>query len=212
MEMWGITDQGAVREQNQDHYSILRLPEGNALCVVCDGMGGAKAGNVASELAVNTFLAAFQEGDRSQPLRDRLLEAVQHANTAVYRRAREDENCRGMGTTMVAVHLTPDGEALLLNVGDSRGYLVQSEGIERITRDHSLVEDLVQRGEISATEARIHPQKNLITRALGIESQVQVDFFALTLKCEDCLLLCSDGLSNTVEDQEFLFEIRPIHR
>ena len=206
LNIWGITDKGAVREQNQDSYRITRLEGGNALCTVCDGMGGARAGNVASSLAVDTFESAFL-AERTLPLQDRMLTAAETANRAIYRRAREDEACRGMGTTIVAVHVTPEGHALMLNVGDSRGYCIQESGIERITRDHSLVEDLLARGEITETEARSHPQKNLITRALGVESQVRADFFDLTLAPGAFLLLCSDGLSNTVNDQELLFEV-----
>ena len=206
MNIWGITDKGAVREQNQDSFRITRLPGGEALCTVCDGMGGARAGNVASTLAVDTFESAFLA--RSElPLQDRMLTAAESANRAIYRKAREEESCRGMGTTMVAVHLTPKGRALLLNVGDSRGYCIQESGIERITRDHSLVEDLLERGEITETEARSHPQKNLITRALGVEAHVRADFYDLELAPGAYLLLCSDGLSNTVNDQELLFEV-----
>ena len=112
-----------------------------------------------------------------------------------------------MGTTIVAVHITPQGHAILLNVGDSRGYRIRPSGIERITRDHSLVEDLVERGQITESEARSHPQKNLITRALGVESHVRADFYDLTLEAGEFLLLCSDGLVNTVTDQEMLFEV-----
>lgn len=206
MNLWGITNKGAVREQNQDSFCIRRLADGNALCLVCDGMGGAKAGNVASALAVETFEASFLGQSPSSSIQDRLLTAAEEANLAIYRRAREDEDCRGMGTTIVAVHITPQGHAILLNVGDSRGYRIRPSGIERVTRDHSLVEDLVERGQITESEARSHPQKNLITRALGVESHVRADFYDLTLEKGEFLLLCSDGLSNTVEDQELLFE------
>ena len=206
MELWGITDKGSVREQNQDNYAIVNLPDGSALCVVCDGMGGAKAGNVASTMAVEAFCSFF----RSQlelPRKERMLEAVDAANRAIYSRAREDEACRGMGTTIVAAHILPDGSTLMVNVGDSRGYKVQETGINRVTRDHSLVEDMLLRGDITETEARSHPQKNLITRALGVEAQVRADVFELELKQGSYLLLCSDGLSNIVEDQELLFEV-----
>ena len=206
LNIWGITDKGAVREQNQDSYCITWLDNGDALCAVCDGMGGARAGNVASSLAVDTFESSFL-AESALPLRDRMLTAAETANRVIYRRAREDETCRGMGTTLVAVHITQDGRALMLNVGDSRGYRIQESGIERVTRDHSLVEDLLARGEITETEARSHPQKNLITRALGVEAQVRADFFDLTVAPGTFLLLCSDGLSNTVNDQELLFEV-----
>lgn len=209
MNIWGITDTGAVREQNQDYYDIERIDPNLGLGIVCDGMGGAKAGNVASRLAVETFL----EKARSIPLElwrtepEAILHsAAEQANEAVYFRAGTDNDCRGMGTTMVAALVT--GEmAYLLNIGDSRAYLVRSEGITRITRDHSVVEALVARGEITPEQARQHPQKNLITRVLGGESKLRADLYRQALSPGDTLLLCSDGLTNMVTDQEILYEV-----
>lgn len=209
MNVWGITDVGAVRKQNQDSYHIERPAEDMALGIVCDGMGGAKAGNVASLLAVETFL----ETARSQPLEqwrnepEALLHfAAEQANAAVHFRACVDADCRGMGTTMVTALVVGD-RAYILNIGDSRCYLVQPEGISRITRDHSLVEDLLARGQITPEQARQHPQKNLITRALGAEAKLRADLYRQDLTDGDALLLCSDGLSNTVTDQELLYEV-----
>ena len=209
MNIWGITDVGLVRKQNQDNYHIELLAEDMALGIVCDGMGGAKAGNVASQLAVETFLdtanAQPPEQWRNEP--EALLHfAAEQANGAVHFRASVDADCRGMGTTMV-VALAIGNQAYILNIGDSRCYLVRPEGISRVTRDHSVVEDLVARGQITPEQARQHPQKNLITRALGAESQLRADLFRQSVEPGDALLLCSDGLSNVVSDQELLYEV-----
>lgn len=209
MNIWGITDVGAVRNQNQDSYHIELLAEDMALGIVCDGMGGAKAGNVASQLAVETFLETAKaqppEQWRNEP--EALLHfAAEQANGAVHFRANVDADCRGMGTTMVAALVVGD-RAYILNIGDSRCYLVRPEGITKVTRDHSVVEDLVFRGQITPEQARQHPQKNLITRALGAESRLRADLFRQPMEHGDALLLCSDGLSNMVSDQELLYEV-----
>ena len=209
MNIWGITDVGAVRHQNQDSYHIELLAEDMALGIVCDGMGGAKAGNVASQLAVETFLQTAKaqppEQWRNEP--EALLHfAAEQANGAVHFRANVDADCRGMGTTMVAALVVGD-RAYILNIGDSRCYLVRPEGITKVTRDHSVVEDLVARGQITPEQARQHPQKNLITRALGAESRLRADLFRQPMEPGDALLLCSDGLSNMVSDQELLYEV-----
>ena len=209
MNIWGITDVGAVRHQNQDSYHIELLAEDMALGIVCDGMGGAKAGNVASQLAVETFLETAKaqppEQWRNEP--EALLHfAAEQANGAVHFRANVDADCRGMGTTMVAALVVGD-RAYILNIGDSRCYLVRPEGITKVTRDHSVVEDLVARGQITPEQARQHPQKNLITRALGAESRLRADLFRQPMEHGDALLLCSDGLSNMVSDQELLYEV-----
>lgn len=205
---WGITDKGSVRQQNQDAYYLDVLSDDLAVGLVCDGMGGARAGNIASMLAVEQFvdtLPQLPEGTPEDP-EALLARASAGANEAVYHRARTNPDCSGMGTTMVAALVT-GGRAYLLNIGDSRAYYISGDGIRRITRDHSLVEDMVRRGDITPEEARTHPQKNLITRALGTEEQVRADFYRQSVKPGDWLLLCSDGLSNVVSDQEMLYEV-----
>ncbi len=209
MNLWAVTDVGLVRQQNQDAYCAQLLSQERALLAVCDGMGGARAGNVASRLAIDTFCAAVMEtlaaSDAPEDIRQGLLSAAEAANTAVYRRAMEDPECTGMGTTLVAVLV--DGETCyVLNVGDSRAYRISQQGIRQITRDHSLVGDLVANGEITAEQARVHPQKNLITRALGATRHVQADLFCEPYAPEEFILLCSDGLSNLLSDQELLYE------
>lgn len=208
MELWGISDVGAVRKQNQDAYYCSAPDERYPFAVVCDGMGGARAGNVASSMAVESFAATLQEGlaaDKPE-VESLLCQAVERANELLCYRAAMDENCRGMGTTLVAAVVEPD-VVRLVNVGDSRAYVVSPQGISQLTRDHSVVEDLVERGEITHEEARLHPQKNLITRALGAEVQVTADTYKMERQEGTFILLCSDGLSNVVTDQELLFEL-----
>ena len=205
---WGITDKGAVRTQNQDGFYLDVPSEHLAVGVVCDGMGGAKAGNVASLVAVETFVDALKEMGRQEESRPAtvLAQAAETANSAVFHRAATDPDCRGMGLTMVAA-LVVERMAYLLNIGDSRAYHVNDQGIARLTRDHSVVEDMVARGDITPEEARNHPRKNLITRALGSEEHIRADLYEKELQPGDFLLLCSDGLSNIVTDQELLYEV-----
>ena len=210
MQIWALTDPGNLRPQNQDAYETATFGFDRALLVVCDGMGGARAGNVASELAVAAFTAhvrASQKGvSGAERIFSMLREALARANRAVYERAQASEEYAGMGTTLVAAIIVKN-TAYLINVGDSRAYHITQEGITRITRDHSLVEDMVQRGELTREQARNHPHKNLITRALGAEPVLLADCFDQDVAPGDYLLLCSDGLSNVVTDQEILYEV-----
>ena len=209
MNIWGITNTGSVRQQNQDAYRVEPLPEDGLLAVVCDGMGGARSGNVASQMAVHLFGDAVLEGFQlpQVPAPDELLRtAAELANERIYDRALNDPSCLGMGTTLVAA-LVREGTVHVINVGDSRAYAISRAGIRRVTRDHSVVEDLVARGEITPDEARLHPQKNLITRALGADAAAQPDLYQLPAVPGEFLLLCSDGLSNVVTDQELLYEV-----
>lgn len=206
METWGITHRGAVRQQNQDAFDAQRLEDGRIIALVCDGMGGARAGNVASSMAVELFMRRFFEQKDEPNDQERMQISAALANQEVFQRAANDPDCAGMGTTLVAALAGP-GEAVILNEGDSRAYHVNQEGIVLITRDHSLVEDMVERGELTREEARNHPHKNLITRALGAEPVLLADCFRQTMAPGDCLLLCSDGLSNVVTEQEMLYEV-----
>lgn len=210
MEAWGLTDPGKVRSQNQDFYELRELEDGSVLAVVCDGMGGARAGNVASRLAVEVF---YQEIERvmdprftEKELLRMLKEAVELANSAVYEQSLLSDEYVGMGTTLVAALIRSD-HAYVVNVGDSRAYHLNREEIHMITEDHSVVEMMVKRGEITREQAKYHPVKNLITRAVGTEETVESDTFVQKLKPGDSILLCSDGLSNMMADQEILFEV-----
>ena len=206
MNVWGITDRGKIREQNQDAFAHQVLPDGRVIALVCDGMGGARAGNIASSMAVDVFMEAFLEDGEDSPDLEHMERAAALANRQVFRRAVEDENCVGMGTTLVAA-LAGEEEALILNEGDSRAYHINQNGIALVTRDHSLVESMVDRGDITEEEARRHPSRNLITRALGPDISADCDGYICPMQAGEYLLLCSDGLVNTVTDQEMLFEV-----
>ena len=180
------------------------------LCIVCDGMGGAKSGNIASTLAVDVFVEEvrrmWKPGIAQHTLEQMLRGAVKLANFTVYDQAQQFEEFDGMGTTLVAA-LIQGHRVTVVNVGDSRAYKVDSDGIRQVTRDHSLVQMMVDRGELSPEVARTYPGKNFITRAIGTESLVECDLYHLDVKKGDYLLLCSDGLSNMMDEQEILFEI-----
>ena len=210
MQYWGITDPGCARTQNQDTYQIEMLDKNTLLCVVCDGMGGAKSGNVASTLAADVFVQEIKRSwvpDMDQDKTDRMLQgAVKLANFTVYDQSRQFEEFAGMGTTLVAV-LISGKNVTVVNVGDSRAYTVDRDGVLLLTKDHSLVQMMVERGELTQEQARTYPGKNLITRAIGTEPMVSCDIFHRKAEGGDCLLLCSDGLSNLVDEQEILFEV-----
>ena len=210
MQSWGLTDQGCVRKQNQDAYQIEKLDRNTLLCVVCDGMGGAKSGNVASTLATDVFVQEVRQSWKSHLDQTRmdeiLLGAVKLANFTVYDQSQQFPEFDGMGTTLVAV-LVHGKKATVVNVGDSRAYAIDESGIVQITKDHSLVQMMVDRGELSAERAKTYPGKNFITRAVGTEPTVMCDIFHLDVAKGDFFLLCSDGLSNLMDDQEILFEV-----
>ena len=210
MQTWSITDPGCVRPQNQDACSVEQLDENCTLCVVCDGMGGAKSGNVASALAVEVFMqeirASWKNGMSQEDVDHMLRSAVKLVNFAVYDQAAQFVDFAGMGTTLVAA-LVEGKNATVVNVGDSRAYHIGAEGIRIITQDHSVVQLMVDRGELTPEEAKLYPGKNLITRAIGTDATVECDLFRLELEREDGILLCTDGLSNLLDEQEILFEV-----
>ena len=210
MQSWGLTDRGCVRKQNQDAFHIEQLDKSSMLCVVCDGMGGAKSGNVASSLAVDVFVqeicrnwSSGMDWDRADML---LRSAVKLANFTVYDQAKQFEEFDGMGTTLVAALLRKN-QVSIVNVGDSRCYGITRDGIRQLTKDHSLVQMMVDRGELTPEVAKSYPGKNFITRAIGTEPLVMCDIFHRDMNKGDFLLLCSDGLSNLMDDQEILFEV-----
>ena len=209
MDCWGLTDPGSVRPQNQDAFHMERLDRHSLLCVVCDGMGGAKSGNVASTLAVDVFVQEVKQTwtpDMDKNQQDRMLQsAVKLANFTVYDQSKQFEEFAGMGTTLVAV-LIHGRHVTTVNVGDSRAYIMDADGIAQETKDHSLVQLMVDRGDLSAEQAKTYPGKNFITRAIGTEQTVSCDIYHREVTRGDYLLLCSDGLSNMLDDQEILFE------
>ena len=209
ISVFGITDKGVLRQNNQDACASAVLGPKRAWGVVCDGMGGANAGDIASKMAVETFGGQMEKLKSLLPrLREGelLVKAAEEANEAIFLRAQSDPACDGMGTTMVGA-LIWDKTLWIVNVGDSRAYLVRKEEIRRLTRDHSLVEDLLSQGKLTPEQARRHPQRNLITRALGTTPKVKADLFRETVHRGDVVLLCSDGLVNEATDEEICRDI-----
>ena len=187
---------------NQDHLYTSLEPVGNLpnIFLVADGMGGHRAGGYASSCAVETIL---QEAGicPEEEVEQILTRAIRRANEVIAHRAREDERFAGMGTTVVAACLKQE-ELIAANVGDSRLYVVHDDSIEQVTEDHSLVQEMVKYGGINREEARVHPNKNIITRAVGLEEDLQVDCFRRTLRRGERVLLCSDGLTDMLEDEQ----------
>lgn len=211
MRHWELSDTGRVRKENQDSCRVVEYEADDGspmiLALVCDGMGGAKGGAVASSLAADCVTERIAERKPGMAeLHDELKQAAELANRMVFERSQKDSECSGMGTTLVAA--VSDGKrAVVMNVGDSRCYLIRGESIEQITKDHSLVEGLVDSGEITREEARNHPKRNIITRAVGVSERLDCDFFEAELGDQAGLLLCSDGLSTVLEDREILSEV-----
>jgi serine/threonine protein phosphatase PrpC len=184
------TDPGRKRRRNEDSY-VIAPP----LFAVADGMGGAQAGEVASGLAAG----ALEESRAADGGERRVVELIQEANRRVHERAMTDAATAGMGTTITAALVEPDGRVVFGHVGDSRAYLLRDDKLEQLTDDHTLVAELVRRGELSPGEAEVHPQRSVITRALGTDPDVDVDTFAVDARPGDVYLICSDGLSSMVE-------------
>ncbi len=199
MKTYSITDTGALREMNQDYFFASDDPIGNLpnLYIVADGMGGHKAGDYASRYTTQRMVASVSRSSVEEPVTI-LQEAIATANKILIEEAAEDEAKRGMGTTLVAATIL-DGKLYVANIGDSRLYVINRD-IRQITRDHSLVAEMVRMGEVNEADARQHPDKNIITRAIGAGENVQADFFEIDLQENDRILLCTDGLTNMVED------------
>lgn len=206
MKAYAKTDIGSKRSMNQDFFYCNENAVGSFhnLFIVADGMGGHKAGDHASKLCVECMVDSIEKSSHKTPVTI-FEEAVDIANDKIYRAAKENVEFEGMGTTMVACTLLGD-TMYVANIGDSRLYLLRDE-ISQITDDHSLVEELVKQGNITESEARVHPQKNIITRALGTDVQVSADFFEVTVQKGDIVLLCSDGLSNMLDDEDMEYII-----
>lgn len=202
MKTASLTDKGKRRQLNQDVVYSSELPVGNLpnLFMIADGMGGHKAGDYASRYAVDTVCSEAARSDEKTP--ERILQgAINVANADIFELSNENRDFEGMGTTLVAA--TIDGKRLKVgNVGDSRLYIVNGKHIRQITVDHSLVEEMIRMGGLDRESARTHPNKNIITRAVGVAYAVFADFYEVELQAGDIVLLCSDGLSNMLEDEE----------
>ena len=212
MQAYGITDKGNFRKNNQDYFSIKRCEKKSCYIVaLCDGMGGEASGEIASELANKSFVDYVNSKLTSRTclnpcVHDVLIDACNDANAMAYEYSMFDPSLNGMGTTIVGGVISDIGIVRIVNIGDSRAYTFSyiEEKISQLTTDHSLVEDLVKNGVLTKDQAKNHPQKNIITRAIGTDESVETDYFETVLLDGDILLLCSDGLSNSVSNDEML--------
>lgn len=211
MRIVGKTDTGLVRKTNQDDFACGLFPDGNAWAVVCDGMGGVNGGSVASTKAVGIISESIKKGyDGNTDLASvkRLIgSAITEGNKGVYQTALNDPSLFGMGTTVIACIATPQN-AYVAHAGDSRAYIAGKSGIVLLTRDHSIVQEMLESGKLKPEEAVNHPQRNIITRALGVEEELNIDFCETTFADGSTVLICTDGLTNVVEESEILKVIR----
>lgn len=209
MKCVGCSDVGKKRRNNEDSFRFGKFDDEVVWAVVCDGMGGASGGQIASSVAADIISRNIEKcynklmGEKS--LENLLLSAVTAANVIVYDKSVEDLSLSGMGTTVVACIVKGD-YVCIAHVGDSRAYCLSESGIRQITKDHSLVQQMLDNGQITEEQFKNHPNKNIITRALGVGEKVEIDFNNLTLEPEDTILICSDGLSGCVSDER-LFEL-----
>lgn len=205
MKTFSITDTGVLREMNQDYFFESETPVGNLpnLFIVADGMGGHKAGEYASRYTTERIVASVARSEEEETI-SILREAINKANALLLAESREDESKKGMGTTLVIATIV-DNKLVVANVGDSRLYLLNDSSINQVTRDHSLVDEMVRIGEIAPEDARLHPDKNIITRAIGAVDDVEADYFEVELGGKECILMCTDGLTNMVKDEDILY-------
>ena len=204
MNIVSLTDIGLVRSSNQDNFKTSSISDSVAWAIVCDGMGGTNGGNIASKIAVDVISESIESNFNnidSDKIKDILVSAAYEANSVIYDKALSDENLTGMGTTLVAA-IIQNNIIHLVNVGDSRAYLITKTEVTQITKDHSIVQDMVDHGEITLKEARNHPHKNIITRALGVDKFVDVDYYEVSFEKGNTLLMCTDGFSNYMENDK----------
>ena len=205
MKIFALSDVGKIREDNEDNFGFETMGDEQGVFVVCDGMGGAQAGQVASQIASTVFISELKGYVREKMtlryMESTLQNALRFACYETYQKANSAPEFYGMGTTLVG-GIYHNGQVLLANIGDSRAYFFDGETLSQTTRDHSFVEELVQLGEITEEEARSHPRRNIITRALGPDRRPKPDYFPFTMEKGQKLLLCSDGLSNMVKDDQ----------
>lgn len=209
MIIFGSSNVGLVRLENQDSYVIDTFDNGVGFAVVCDGMGGASGGKIASITAVNSFssvISGLHPDMSSDEIIGVLDKAIKSANSEIYNKSSTDIALSGMGTTLVAA-VVIQNKVYVLNIGDSRCYILSDDKIRRITRDHSAVQELVDQGMLTESQARNHPNKNIITRALGVDKSFDYDLFVENVRNGDIIMLCTDGVTNYVDDLEIPFEI-----
>jgi serine/threonine protein phosphatase PrpC len=210
LKVFSKSDIGLVRHSNEDACKCGVFSDGFAWAVVCDGMGGANGGNVASGIAVNMIseqiVSSYHEGMTNNSIKHLITSAVFNANLTIHEKAMDESTLNGMGTTVV-VAIVQGGIAHIAHAGDSRAYLITAHsGIKQLTTDHSMVQEMINNGDLTEQQAKKHPQKNIITRALGVESSIQLDYCESEFSQDSLLLICTDGLSNYV-DAEQIYEI-----
>ncbi|MGM0844550.1 MAG: Stp1/IreP family PP2C-type Ser/Thr phosphatase [Bacillota bacterium] len=199
-----FTDKGKVRQHNEDSVGVFNNKDGDCLAVVADGMGGHRAGDVASTLTINKLEELWKSQEKittADQAENWLRDKISEINLEVFNHSQSNKECEGMGTTVVAAICTKNF-ATVVNIGDSRGYILNESGFSQLTEDHSLVNELVRSGEISKEDAEHHPRKNVLLRALGTDEKVEMDTRTIIFEEDDILLLCSDGLSNKVSEDE----------
>lgn len=205
MKIVAKTDKGIVRESNQDAYAVGELPDEVVWAVVCDGMGGAAGGNIASALAVKVIsekiTSCFNSNMRDSSIKNLLDSAIAAANIEVFDMADAHPELSGMGTTVVCAIVRGE-DVYIVHVGDSRAYLITKEDIYQITTDHSYVQEMLSKGQITESEAATHPNKHMITRAVGVEKMIEAEFDQVELREDETLILCTDGLTNYVSDAD----------
>ncbi|NLG92965.1 MAG: Stp1/IreP family PP2C-type Ser/Thr phosphatase [Clostridiales bacterium] len=205
MKIYSKSDIGLIRQTNQDACKSGIFPDGAAWAVVCDGMGGVNGGNIASSIAVDCISdqmqSSYTPGMSDNEIKDLITTAIYNANLTIHEKAKDDEELNGMGTTVVVAILS-NGLAHIAHAGDSRAYLLGKDGIKQLTVDHSMVQEMVNNGDLTEQQAKIHPQKNIITRALGVEPSILIDYCEKEFLSVDLLLICTDGLTNYVDAEQ----------
>ncbi|XOQ48997.1 MAG: Stp1/IreP family PP2C-type Ser/Thr phosphatase [Eubacteriales bacterium] len=205
LKIYSKSDIGLIRQTNQDACKSGIFPDGAAWAVVCDGMGGVNGGNIASSIAVDCISdqmqSSYTPGMSDNEIKDLITTAIYNANLTIHEKAKDDEELNGMGTTVVVAILS-NGLAHIAHAGDSRAYLLGKDGIKQLTVDHSMVQEMVNNGDLTEQQAKIHPQKNIITRALGVEPSILIDYCEKEFLAGDLLLICTDGLTNYVDAEQ----------
>lgn len=207
LKIYQKSDIGSIRTSNQDCCNSGYLKDEKIFAIVCDGMGGAKRGDIASNLSVamitEELIRCTAEDLDDNNIKNLLLNIVQRTNEVVFEKSKSQEDFNGMGTTII-VAIVSDKKIQLVHVGDSRAYIIHNKRIKQLTTDHSIVQEMINAGEITLAEARNHPRKNIITRALGIGENLEIDFIESDFYNNDYLLICTDGLSNELQEADIL--------
>lgn len=207
MNIVAKSDTGLVRKQNQDAYQAGDLPGNGCWAVICDGMGGASGGNIASktavEFAAEIIAKCYKFNMSPNSIKNMLTSAVEGANVSIFDLSKQDDSLTGMGTTFVAA-IVADEMVYIAHAGDSRAYMYSNNVLVQLTKDHSIVQAMVENGDITQEEAMNHPRKNVITRALGVEESIDFDYLEYPIEKDDILILCTDGLTNYVDTNVML--------